>query len=297
MAETGPAAGAIRPPEGPPGQWQGGPKRGLVTRMRLPAALSGAACAALLAGACRPHVPPPDLSLDPARLLAQVQEAAAPIQRVQGEARLRLQSSQGTAGVRQFAAAERPDRVHLEELDFLGNPAAVLVASGGRFWFYDSRKKTLYRGAATPANLSRLVPLPVSAEDLVSILLGTAPLLDGGEPVDAAQDHARLRLRLQRADVTEDVWVGEKALVERAERKVAGGAGPGSYEVEFSARRERGGGWFPDVVSLRSAPAHVVVGLTWTDVDVNGAVDPKLFDPPAPRGARVVEVGEGWDGS
>ena len=265
--------------------------------MRLRAALSLAGCAAVLAGGCHPHVPPPDLSLDPARLLAQVREAQAPLQRVQGEARLRLRSSQGTAGVRQFAAAERPDRIHLEELDFFGNPAAVLVASGGRFWFYDARKKVLYRGAATPANLSRLVPVPLSAEDLVSILLGSAPLLEGGVPVAAVQDHARLRIRLERADVVEELWVGAGAVVEKAERKVAGGAGPGSWEVEFSAHQDRGGGRFPGVVSLRSAPAHVEVELDWNEVELNGALDPRLFEPPAPKGARIVEVGEGGDGT
>jgi hypothetical protein len=265
--------------------------------MRLGAALFVAVFAALLASGCHPRVPPPDLSLDPARLLAQVEEARAPLQRVQGEARLRLRSPQGDATVRQFAAAERPDRVHLEELDFFGNPAAVLVTAAGRFWFYDAREKVLYRGAATPANLSRLVPLPISAEDLVSILLGTPPLLQGGEPVSAVADRARLRLQLQRADVTEELWIGARAVVEKAERKVAGGAGPGSYEVEFSAHQERGGGWFPGLVSLRSAPAHVELDLTWTDVEVNGAVDPRLFQPPAPKGVRIVEVGEGGGAS
>jgi len=265
--------------------------------MRLRAALPLAACSVLLASGCPPRVPPPDLSLDPAQLLTQVREAQAPLQRVQGEARLRLRSPRGSAGVRQFAAAERPDRVHLEELDFFGNPAAVLVAAGGRFWFYDARKKILYRGPATPANLSRLVPLPLSAEDLVSILLGTAPLLDGGQPVQAVPDRARLRLELRRADVTEVLWIGAGAVVERAERQVAGGAGPGSYQVEFSARQERGGGWFPGQISLRSDPAHVQVDLSWTDVQVNGEIDARLFEPPAPKGAKIVEVGEGGDGS
>ncbi len=262
--------------------------------MRLRAALP-AACAALVAIGCPRRVPPPDLSLDPARLLVQVQQTAAAVQRVQGETHLDVRSARGTGGIRQFAAAERPDRVHLEELDFFGNPAAVLVTSGGRFWLYDSRSGTLYRGAATPANLSRLVPVPISAQDLVSVLLGTAPLLEGGVPVSAVPDHARLRLELRREDVLEDVWVGEKALVEKAERKVAGGAGPGSWEVEFSAHRERGGALFPGLVSLRSAPAHVEVGLTWTEVEVNGQLDPRLFEPPAPRGARVVDVGDGGD--
>jgi hypothetical protein len=276
----------------------GSPARTVVwfAAMRLRAALPTVAAVVVLAGGCRPRVPPPDLALDPARLLAQVQQVAASIQRVQGEARLEVRSARGTGGVRQFAAAERPDRVHLEELDFFGNPAAVLVTSGGRFWLYDSRARTLYRGAATPANLSRIVPVPISAEDLVSVLLGTAPILEGGVPVTAAPDHARLRLELRREDILEELWIGEKALVEKAERKVAGGAGPGSWEVEFSAHRERGGGWFPGLVSLRSAPAHVEVGLTWTEVEVNGELDPRLFEPPAPKGARVVDVGEGGEG-
>ncbi len=253
----------------------------------------GCACAALMVAGCHPRVPPSDLSLDPARLLAQVREAQAPLQRVQGEARVRLRSPGGSGSVRQFAAAERPDRLHLEELDFLGNPAAVLVATGGRFWLYDARKKVVYRGAATPANLSRLVPLPLSAEELVSILLGTAPLLDGGAPQSAVPDGKQLRLRLTRADVNEDLWIGSRAVVEKAERLVAGGAGPGSFLIEFSAHREHGGAWFPELVSLRSAPAHVEVELSWTDVEVNGSVDPGLFEPPAPKGARIIDVGEG----
>ncbi len=265
--------------------------------MRLRATLFLAACAALLATGCPPRVPPPDLSLQPRELLGQVREAQARLQRVQGETQLRYRSPQGSASVRQFAAAERPDRVHLEELDFFGNPAAVLVTAGGRFWLYDARKKVLYRGAATPANLSRLVPVPVSAADLVSILLGTAPLLEGGEPVRAVPERARLLLELQRADVTQDLWIGTQAVVEKAEQKVAGGAGPGSYEVEFSAHQERGGVWFPGLVSLRSAPAHVQVDLSWTEVQVNGELDARLFEPPAPKGARIVDVGEGGEGT
>lgn len=262
--------------------------------MRFPAALSVAACLALLASGCHPRVPPADLSLDPARLLAQVKEAQAAVQRVQGEARLSVRSPQGSGTLRQFAAAERPDRVHLEELDFFGNPAAVLVTSGGRFWLLDTRQKVLYTGAATPANLARLVPLPVTAGELVSILLGTAPLLEGGAPESAAPDGARVRLSLAEADVIERLWVGPHAIVERAAREVAGGAGPGSYDVDFSAHRERGPGiWFPELVKLRSAPARVEVELGWSDAQVNGELDPRLFEPPAAKGARVVEVGEG----
>ena len=192
--------------------------------MRPRAALAGAGCLALLATGCPRRTPPPDLSLEPARLLAQVREAQAPLLRVKGEARLRVKSPGGSGTVRQLAAAERPDRVYLAELDFLGNPAAVLVASGGRFWLYDARAGVLYRGAATPANLARLVPLPLSAEELAAILLGSAPLLAGGTPVSATADGGTVRLRLEEGAVSEDLWVGEHAAVEKAFRAVGTGA-------------------------------------------------------------------------
>ncbi|HVO18026.1 MAG TPA: DUF4292 domain-containing protein [Anaeromyxobacter sp.] len=253
-----------------------------------------AACAALWAVGCHPRTPPPDLSLDPAALLSQLAAAQAMVRTVQGEARVRYRSPRGSATVRQFAAAERPDRVHIEELDFFGNPAAVLVTGGGSFSFYDARQKVLYQGAATPRNLERLVPLPFSAPDLVAILLGGAPLVPqaGGEARADPEDGA-VRLRLPQGDVSEEVWVGAGARALRASRQVAGGAGPGSWEATFSAFRERAGAPFPGVVAIRSPPAHVEVELTWTEVEVNGELDPGLFRLEPPRGARVEEVGEG----
>jgi len=256
-------------------------------------AIARLACAALLAAACHPRAPPPDLSLEPGPLLAQVAAAQRAVRTVQGEARVRYRSPRGSATVRQFAAAERPDRVHLEELDFFGNPAAVLVTAGGRFSFYDARQKVLYRGPATPENLSRLVPVPLAAEDLVAILLGGAPLPpEAGAGARAEAAGGAVRLRLEQGGAAEELWVGAGARVARAVRRVEGGAGPGSWEAAFSAFAERGGAPFPGTVSLRSAPAKVEVELAWTEVEVNGALDPGLFELTPPRGARVEEVGE-----
>lgn len=258
--------------------------------MRLLAALRLAplALAAVLAAGCIPRKPPPDLSTDPTALLAQVRAAQGRVVRVQGEARIRLRAP-NKATFRQFAAAERPDRIHLEALDFFGNPAAVLVASGGRFALFDARAKVLYTGAATPENLSRLVPVPVSAEELVEILLGSAPL-PKTRPVDVAPDGRHLRLRFEDEGARLDAWIGGYALVEKATRSVAGGLGPGSWRVEFSDRRVRGGAWFPDFFSLRSDAANVRLELKWEQVEVNGDVDSALFELRPPKGARIVDV-------
>ena len=51
---------------------------------------------------------------------------------VPGTAKLRVDSPSLRGTVTEFVAAEKPARVHLETLDFFGNPAAVLVADGDR---------------------------------------------------------------------------------------------------------------------------------------------------------------------
>ncbi len=241
---------------------------------------------AAIAG-CVPRKPPPDLSTDPAQLAAQVRTAQARVARVQGEARVRLRAP-SKAAFRQFAAAERPDRIHLEALDFFGNPVAVLVASGGRFSLYDAQKKVLYTGAATPENLSRLVPVPVSSGELVEILLGSAPL-PASAPVDVARDDGHLRVRFEEGAARLDAWIGAHAAVMKARRAVPGG-GRGSWRVEFAEHRAHGAAWFPDWFSLRSDPADVELELRWEQLEVNGELDPALFELRPPKGARIVDV-------
>jgi outer membrane biogenesis lipoprotein LolB len=255
----------------------------------LAAARLAPVLAAVLAAGCIPRRPPPDLSADPGELLAQVRRAQAQVVRVQGDVRIRLHAPR-KAAFRGFAAAERPDRLHLEALDFFGNPAGVLVASGGRFAFFDARANTVYTGEATPENLSRLVPVPVSAEELVAILLGSAPLPDV-RPAEATADDGHLRLRLEEDGATVTAWIGAHALVDKAVRAAGGGSAPGSWRVEFSDHRAHGDAWFPEYFALRSDAAKVRLELTWAQVEVNGAIDPALFELRMPKGARVVEVG------
>ncbi|BDG03976.1 lipoprotein insertase outer membrane protein LolB [Anaeromyxobacter oryzae] len=260
-----------------------------VRPLRAPARLALAAALAL--AACRPpRTPPPDLSLDAAALRDQVLRSQARLRSVSGTARVGVDAPGGSGTVSQFVAAERPDRVHLEVLDFFGNVTVVLVAGEGRFALYDAREKVLYRGAATPENLARLLPVPIPAEDLVAILLGTAPLVDG-TPTAAVPGAGFVTLELARGALTQALRVGSDAVVERSSRRVAGGPGPGTYDLRFEIFQQRAGVWFPRQVALRADSPKVKLDLAWKDAEVNGEIDPKLFRLEPPRGARVVDLG------
>jgi hypothetical protein len=267
---------------------------GQVSGFRLQAArappASGvlALLALLLAAGCARRAPPPDLSLDAAELLGQVLSAQARVHSVQGDARVAVESRGQSGTVSQFLAAERPDRLHVETLDFFGNVAAVLAARDGRFALYDARQKVLYRGRATPENLARIVPLPLRAEELVAILCGGAPL--PGTASGAEPSGGRVNLQLAGPEGSATLAVGEGAAVERAEEKPAGRP---AYTVTFDGHRSRGGARFPTEVELRSTSPKVKLGLHWKEVEVNGEVEPALFRLEPPAGARVVDLEDG----
>jgi Domain of unknown function (DUF4292) len=272
------------------------PAPGIVAR-RGPRPAAIALVAAVVIGCVR--VPPADLSRDPSALLDQVRAAQARVSRVSGSARVSIQSPGGSGTVAEFAAAEKPDRVHLETLDFFGSPVSVLVAANGRFAFLDKRANVLYRGEATPENVSRLLPVMLPIEELVTILCGSAPLL-GGVPVEARVDGGSLLLTLARGDVGQRLAIGERASVESSRVRLSQVAADGTrrevnpaYDLEFGDFLERAGVRFPSDVRLDAPAGRARVHLAWEDLEVNGSVDPKLFELAPPRGVRVVELAAG----
>ncbi|HEY6097842.1 MAG TPA: DUF4292 domain-containing protein [Anaeromyxobacter sp.] len=250
---------------------------------RLPLALAAVA----LAG-CPPRAPPPDLSLDPAQLLAQVRAAQARVTSVRGEVRVRIEG-RGTSGTAPaFVAAKKPDRVHVRTADFFGNTVSALTTSGGELSLYDARERVVYRGAATPENVGRLVPVPLSAPDLATLLCGSAPILEG-EPVRAVPGRGFVELEIAAGDRRQVLQVGAGAAVLSSSIAVPAG-GPGAYDVAFRDFDAFQGLRFPAEVALSSREPALSLRLTWTEVETSVPLEDRLFEPPVPRGARVVDL-------
>ncbi len=250
--------------------------------------LALALAATLALAGCPPRAPPPDLSLDPAELLAQVRAAQARVASVRGEARVRIEAPEGSGTVPAFVAAKKPDRVYVQTVDFFGNTVSVLAASGGELSLYDARERVLYRGAATPENLARLVPVPLPPADLAAILCGSAPLLEG-EPVRAEPGRGYVTLELAAGERRQVLRVGAGARVLSASLADSGDGRRG-HDLTFRAFDALPGRTFPGEISLSARDPAVSMRLTWTDVEPGAEVEDALFTPGVPRGARVVDL-------
>jgi outer membrane lipoprotein-sorting protein len=244
--------------------------------------------AAALAG-CPPRAPPPDLSLDPAALAEQVRAAQARTRSVRGEVRVKVESAEASGTVPALVAAEKPDRLLVQTLDFFGNTVAVLSAAGGELSLYDARAQVVYRGPATPENLRRLVPVPLAPAELAEILCGSAPLL-AGEAVAADAGKGHVTLRLEADGRTQALRVGAGAEVLRSELRAGGARAPGTYDLLFEGFDRFEGIRFPAEVTLSAEAPRVRLRLVWVDVEPNAALEAKLFAPRIPAGARVVDL-------
>jgi hypothetical protein len=253
-------------------------------------ALRRAAALLVAVSAACARVPPPDLSRNPAELLVQVRGALDPVRSCRGAVRLSLSSPGQSGSLDAWVAAEKAGRLRVEVMDFFGNPAAVLVAGGGRFALYDARAGVVHVGADPPENLARILPVPLGAREVASVACGAPPLL-AGQAVAAEPGDGVVLLELAGPEGRQVLEVGDGASVRKA-TFLPGPRGGTPWTATFSVFRHPGGRLFPTEVDLRGGGAEI--GLRWRDdLEVNPAADDAIFTLDPPRGARVVELEPG----
>ncbi len=219
-------------------------------------------------------------------LLRDVDELEALVTQVKGAARVQAQSPRGNGEVQAFIAARTPSDVHLELLDFFGAPLQVLVSDGRSFGLYQREQGTYLHGPATASFISRLLPVRLSAEEVVAILLGRTPRLP--VPPSAVEVDAKAeayRVTLVQGERRQTLWIHPTS--RRVLRSVL--EGPGGYSLLFERPVSASGVPFARKVTFTDATATVVLRWNEEDVALEGTLDAALFEPRPPPGARTVE--------
>jgi hypothetical protein len=137
-----------------------------------------AAALAVLVAACggRQISEPTDALEIPHEVLEATLERLFPIADGRIRAWLEIYGGRGRARVRQAVLYSFPDRVRIETISPFDTSLNVLVIRDGLLDFYDLQSQQYFRGAATPANLTSLAPIPLTPEDIVRVLAGGPPL-------------------------------------------------------------------------------------------------------------------------
>jgi hypothetical protein len=163
----------------------------------------------------------------------------------------------------------------------------MLVTSGERFTFFDSEKNEVVRGPATPANLTRILPLALAPAEVVALLLGAPPVPpEASAELAVDEDERAYVLSVSTPALRQSIHLATRDLrVLRVDVLGAGG-----YRVDYDKFEDRGAGPFARRIRLVAEQSHARIEVSLSDVELNPAPDAGLFDWMPPSGVRAIEV-------
>jgi hypothetical protein len=144
--------------------------------------IAAIALLALLAAACGPVPRPADAYATAPDLLADMLALRGRVKSLRASGRIDHFGEQRVQG-KMLAFAEPPDRLRVDLVSPLGSTLAVLTVAAGAFSMSDEREGRYWNGPAEPCNIARLIRIPLPAEDVIRVLAGSTPLIEGPSSV------------------------------------------------------------------------------------------------------------------
>ena len=242
---------------------------------------------AVALASCKQAAPPAGPPLEAAALLQQVEKAHAEPQTISASGKAAVDAPQNGGRYQIQLVLRRPASLRIAALDPLGNPAALLVADGGRFALLDLRSNVFFRGPSTPENLSRLIPQPLRDDELVSLLLGGMPQLRNGRPLEAHRAGDGSVLRLGAGEVTQEVALGADLRITQVRRFRGAGLW---WEVMLDDFDDASGQQMPRRLRLSAPADKIQVEVQLKERVWGKPTSPTAFQLTPPKGVKIEDV-------
>jgi len=257
-----------------------------VTRRPRPARRAWAVAMAALALGCAARGPAPPVLPEPvplaaddpllATLVAGWSEVVAATRAP--SAVLQLTGPQGERRLSQDLVVARPDRIRMEIQAFL-TTAAVLVADGAEYDYFESLGRYRERGPVHPQLLWQIAGVPLTIDQAVDFLLGSPPPRPGLRPAGGAVEPDGL-VRVDLAD-------GAGRLVRRlrfdTEGRLVGGEGWSAggqlrWRVGYDRWRDVGEQPFAHEIEFEFPGYQAAATVAFRSVALNPETPDALFE-------------------
>lgn len=236
--------------------------------------------ALLLAGCPDRHRKPDAFSADPAPLLAKVAARNAAIRSLTAQLKLEVWRDGERIKLRQLVAVQSPNKLRIDLLSPFEQPLVTLASDGAVLSIYDLEKKRFSRGAASNANLARLIPVKLAPDSLGGLLRGTIPVIKyTSAKVAWDGENGWYQLDLENAERRQRIHIEPKAWRITQAREWMGDAEV--YAARLGDYSSTGETALPRRLRL-TAPGGIKVDAVVEDHQVNVDLPPEAFvlDPP-----------------
>ena len=133
--------------------------------------------------ACGPVPPPRDAYTSAPDILTDLEERRKKIESFRITGRVDHFGEKHRVQGKTYFFSVLPKKLRIELVSPFGSPLNVLTINDDVFSLHDLREGRFLTGPAKPCNIARLVKIPMPRDDVVRILVGYTPLIEGDSNV------------------------------------------------------------------------------------------------------------------
>jgi len=201
---------------------------------------------------------------------------------VKSIASIQMTTKNGSFPLKVAMMLKRPSLMRVEAIPILGPPNFFLSIHENHLKVFLPDKNEFYMGHATPENMALFLPLRIDMESMVSLLMGSYPIINGrnrslrGFP---EKDLYRIDIHIEGKRI-QSLWIrltdGCLAGIEvfHDEKML--------YEVKFEEHVRLGGFVIPQKIMIISKEDQTTLSIRYRDIELTMEKDDTVFDLKVP---------------
>lgn len=223
-------------------------------------------------------------------LLRKIKQKQSKVMRLEGRAKLRVYSrkkQKKRSTYRVVFQIERPNRIHLQVIAAMQQPAVIVTCDGKKFAVHNLLNKEFIRGPMRrlPEFLEDFLPLRLPLHQLIGALLGDVPLLkEAKAQLVGTSKKNEAKLMLERKPLFQSVWIDLPQLRYNKSVLLRGGKSP--FTLEYSGY-DSDKQLVPNRIEFRVPARKLRVTWIYLDKEANTKIPATQFTQKLPAGAKT----------
>ena len=231
-----------------------------------------------------PEPKPPVPQWESSKLLESNKQRNEKFRSLRSLAQVDYAGPEGKHGFQEAVIVQRPDRLRLETLTFLG-AILIFTANDKEIVGYHPREGVFVRAKPTRENLRRYTQLPLELGEITSLMLGLPPV-----DLSAAWKQEGNRLIFSSNDGKRDVLAFESHEPVPTKWERYNGDGKVELSAQFDDYVSTPSGLFPQAVVLEAPLQKKKLAIRYKEPELNGPIPHELFSQQIPAHAKEVPI-------
>jgi hypothetical protein len=222
-----------------------------------------------------------------AQVVAAVTARGAQVRSTRAETRMSHRSGQGKIKATVRLMARRGGKLRFDAVTPFDTPLATLVSNGKQFGLLDAQKNRHYHGPASPCNIARLIGVVLNADDALTILGGSTPLIKH----DKAELRWDERARAEVLTLRGPGGVVQTVRLDGTDRRwdllgsvIKDGKGATVLSIKTGRFVKRGGLRVPSTIAVRQPKYKAELDVSFKKQELNLTLPAAAFELPAAGG-------------